>query len=112
MNVLKWTWWGEEPFVVCPVLLRVVIFANCCKQASGGPKGIYQRSVNVRRGNRNYLERFLESQNVLFSKCSVSKLVKRTNELKYFFGLSLILFGFGNIVADFHVLFRARGNNN
>ena len=42
--------------------------------------------------------------------CSVSKLVKRTNELKCFFGLCLILFGFGNIVADFHVLFRVRGN--
>ena len=40
---------------------------------------------------------------VLKSKCSVSKFVKRTNELKYFFGLCLILVGFGNIVAGFHV---------
>ena len=30
--------------------------------------------------------------------------------IKMFFGLCLILFGFGNIVADFHVLFRVRGN--
>ena len=30
--------------------------------------------------------------------------------IKRFFGLCLILFGFGNIVADFHVLFRLRGN--
>ena len=36
------------------------------------------------------------------SKCSVSKLVKRTNN-KIFFGLCLILVGFGNIVAGFHV---------
>ena len=30
--------------------------------------------------------------------------------IKMFFGLCLILFGFGNIVADFHVLFRVLGN--
>ena len=36
--------------------------------------------------------------------------MKRTNELKCFLDFSLILFGFGNIVADFHVLFRVRGN--
>ena len=30
--------------------------------------------------------------------------------IKMSFGLCLILFGFGNIVADFHVLFRVRGN--
>ena len=30
--------------------------------------------------------------------------------IKMFFGLCLILFGFGNIAADFHVLFRVRGN--
>ena len=36
-------------------------------------------------------------------KVSVSKLVKRTNELKYLFGLCLILVGFGNIVTGFHV---------
>ena len=30
--------------------------------------------------------------------------------IKMFFGLCLLLFGFGNIVADFHVLFRLRGN--
>ena len=47
-------------------------------------------------------------QKIRKSKSSVSKLVKRTNELKYFFGLCYyyycyIIFGFGNIVADFHV---------
>ena len=31
-------------------------------------------------------------------------------QIKMFFGLCLILFGFGNIVADFHVLFIVRGN--
>ena len=36
------------------------------------------------------------------SKCSVSKLVKRTNN-KIVFGLCLTLVGFGNIVAGFHV---------
>ena len=38
--------------------------------------------------------------------------MKRTNELKYIvFVLCLIFFfGFGNIVADCHVLFRVRGN--
>ena len=30
--------------------------------------------------------------------------------IKMLFGLCLILFGLGNIVADFHVLFRVRGN--
>ena len=46
------------------------------------------------------------------SKCSVSKLLKRKNELKYFFsGLCLIYLGFGNIVADFHVYSTRRLNN-
>ena len=35
------------------------------------------------------------------SKCSVSKLVKPTNELKYIF--LDYMFSFGNIASDFHV---------
>ena len=31
--------------------------------------------------------------------------------IKMFFGLCLILFGFGNIVADFHVLFPGTRNS-
>ena len=45
---------------------------------------------------------------------SIKVLCEQTREankrIKMFFGLCLILFGFGNIVADFHVLFRVRGN--
>ena len=65
VNAQKWTWWREVQLVVCPVLLRVVTFPSCyCTQTSGGPKEIY-RSVNVRPGNRNQLEKFLESHGVL-----------------------------------------------
>ena len=38
---------------------------------------------------------------LLQSKCSVNKLVKPTNELKYIF--LDYMFSFGNIVSDFHV---------
>ena len=45
------------------------------------------------------------------SKTRIKVLCEQTREESkrikvYFFGLSLILFGFGNIVADFHVLFK------
>ena len=47
-------------------------------------------------------------------KLLIKVLCEQTREankrIKMFFGLCLILFGFGNIVADFHVLFRVRGN--
>ena len=57
--------------------------------------------------NRFYLQ--------LSPHCPIIKvLCEQTREankqIKMSFGLCLILFGFGNIGADFHVLFRVRGN--
>ena len=51
---------------------------------------------------------------VTTKQINIKVLCEQTREankrIKMFFGLCLILFGFGNIVADFHVLFRVRGN--
>ena len=57
---------------------------------------------------------FLEAGSHLGKSYKIKVLCEQTRKankrIKMFFGLCLILFGFGNIVADFHVLFRVRGN--
>ena len=51
---------------------------------------------------------------IVYYRMKIKVLCEQTREankrIKMFFALCLILFGFGNIVADFHVLFRVRGN--
>ena len=52
----------------------------------------------------------IASGNKLIIKVLCEQTREANKRIKMFFGLCLISFGFGNIVADFHVLFRVLGN--
>ena len=79
---------------------------SCCLERVDLPAG--QVTLHSHLPNGQGLSQSICQLNKIKVLCEQTR--EANKRIKMSFGLCLILFGFGNIVADFHVLFRVRGN--